>query len=240
MIREVLKRPLTSVLDLLGFSLVSRNRHGLEVSRDISRTSLCVRTVFDVGANVGLTVRQYLATFPEARVHAFEPVSGNFEQLEEITGDGRLVLNQVALADAPGTARMFLSSTDPSHHSLVAPPSINCSEELVRVTTVDEYCIKHEVERIDFMKIDTEGADLLVLRGAQRNLSQRRISFVLVETCFQEGRRHVAFQDFVSFLEPFGYRLFGLYDQCTEWDGKASLQYANACFVLPGIRFRDE
>lgn len=48
-------------------------------------------------------------------------------------------------------------------------------EEQVAVTTVDAFCAEHEVEEIDFSKIDAEGADLAVLQGAARMLGDGKI-----------------------------------------------------------------
>jgi hypothetical protein len=73
---------------------------------------------------------------------------------------------------------------------------------LVDVTTLDEFCAVQAVERIDILKIDTEGLDLDVLRGARQLLAEQRIGIVEVEAGMHGGNtRHVPFEVLKAYLE---------------------------------------
>ena len=73
---------------------------------------------------------------------------------------------------------------------------------------------------IDFLKIDTEGVDLDVLKGGQSLLQSGAIPFILAEVGFHPNDdRKVLFDEVRHFLMPFGYHLFGIYDQNLEWTG---------------------
>lgn len=51
----------------------------------------------------------------------------------------------------------------------------------VQCSTVDGFCNENDIGRIDLLKVDTEGSELLVLRGAEKMLSQGRVRFVYIE-----------------------------------------------------------
>ena len=86
------------------------------------------------------------------------------------------------------------------------------------------------------MKIDTEGNDLRVLRGARDLLVHKKIDFIVVETGFYPKDRHIELSAFLKLLTPLGYFLLGIYDQALEWNKDARVQYANALFARGGIK----
>ena len=137
--------------------------------------------------------------------------------------------HNVALGGSDGQATIYLTGQSISS-SLIKPNTI-VGSEVVEIRTVDGFAAKSQIKRIDLLKIDTEGLDLEVLKGAQNMLSAGQIPFVLVEVGFHPGdTRHVLFDDVRSYLLPMGYALFGIYDQQLEWSGEQRLRYANVCF----------
>ena len=87
---------------------------------------------------------------------------------------------------------------------------------------------------IDLLKIDTEGADLSVLKGSQIALQAGAIKVLQVESSMSPTNvRHVAFDEFNKFLGPFGYFLYGVYEQTSEFrTGQQHLRRANLVYVL--------
>jgi len=142
-------------------------------------------TFVDVGANVGYytALAAHLAA-AQGRVIAFEPSPYAFERLTRmIAGNGLKQAEAVnaALGDEPGTLDLY-SSGDPANHS----PSLVSAEDRpvlarVPVRTLDEEAKRLQLERIDFIKIDVEGYEPSVLRGAKRLLAERRIRAILCE-----------------------------------------------------------
>ena len=99
------------------------------------------------------------------------------------------------------------------------------------MSTIDDFTCEEEISHIDLLKIDTEGFDLEVLRGAQQMLDAGKISFVQVEVGFHpDNTCHVSFDKIRDFLFLREYCLFGLYEQQLEWTGEAKLRFANAVF----------
>lgn len=101
------------------------------------------------------------------------------------------------------------------------------------MTTLDEYCSRQNIATIDYLKIDAEGYDLSVLKGASTLLSRQKIRFIEVEAGMNRiNTEHVYFDEFVRYLEPYGYKLYKIYDQMHEWKKrKPYLRRGNLVFV---------
>ena len=200
--------------------------------------NLRVETVFDVGANVGQSARKYLHEFPGSQIYCFEPVGENFKKLEEnLRGQDKVQSLKLALSSAKGTGQMvpggdsqmfFLSRDVPG-----TPSQSSVRLEEVPLETLDGFCRDRNIDRVGFLKIDTEGNDLEVLKGAEGLLSQQKIDVVEVEAGMNSKNiRHVPFGEFTGFLEARQYYLFGVYDQAHEWPTKEPhLRRSNPVFI---------
>jgi hypothetical protein len=105
------------------------------------------------------------------------------------------------------------------------------SEEVV-ITTIDKYCEEPHIENIDVLKIDTQGFDLHVLRGAQSMLERGRLHMVCTELTFVKQYIGMATPDQIyRFLFHLGYRFVSLYKVSRSPCGLA--EYANALFLNP-------
>ena len=147
-------------------------------------------TIFDVGACEGEETIRYLRRFPNARVFAFEPLPQN-QQLIHDNFRRYSVANvkviPVAISDEVGEAAFHVSAGRPDHEfagrnwnygnkssSLLAPAAktpmygwIEFPETItVPCTTLDIFCQQHGIRSVDFIHIDVQGAEHLVLAGA--------------------------------------------------------------------------
>ena len=139
--------------------------------------------LFDVGANVGDWALLAQRLGPDASVHCFEIVPETCARLADRTRSfPRLVVNPFGLADRAGEVpvRYFpglsvLATLTGFPHALdsVSVPG--------RVMRGDDYLAQHRIERVDFLKIDVEGAEEQVLRGFDGALSARRVQVVQFE-----------------------------------------------------------
>jgi hypothetical protein len=107
----------------------------------------------------------------------------------------------------------------------------------VQIETFDHWADDAGVESVDYLKVDTEGYDLEVLRGAERRLATSSVGLVEVEAGMNpDNRLHVPEASFRELLEPRGYRLFGVYEQTLEWPTRdAFLRRANLVFIAPRL-----
>jgi FkbM family methyltransferase len=143
-------------------------------------------TVVDLGANIGYY--SCLAAAHGARVHAFEPNPAMVERLtctRDVNGYGsRLTINPVAVAAKEGMAEFHLSPQPENTglSSLLPLPHLVGGELLqVPTITLDSYCDSREIRHIRLLKIDVEGAELQVLAGAGRVLSEVRPDAIICE-----------------------------------------------------------
>lgn len=188
--------------------------------------TLKVRTVFDIGANVGLTAKQMALGFPKATVHAFEPVAGTCEILKDaVREDPRIKCFQMAFGDKKGVVRMEAKA------GWVKSKISDTGSVDVEVHRGDEFCASQGIERINYLKIDTEGYDLKVCHGFESMLRAGKIDLLQVECGLNATNRlHVPFQAFRDYLDPLGYMLFKLYDQA-GWPARRG----DAVFVAPQV-----
>ena len=187
-----------------------------------------IRTIFDVGANLGQSAEYYLRNFPGARLHCFEPSQATFLQLKAQL-KGRAQLHRIALGATAGTGQIS-TGDDSDMRSLLESGG---PTEQVSIQRLDDFCQDAGIEQIDLLKIDTEGYDLEVLKGGERLLTSANAALVQVEAGMHpDNERHVPFEKLKSHLERRGYRLFAFYEQVEEWTlGAPHLRRTNPVFV---------
>lgn len=170
--------------------------------------------IFDVGANSGDYTRELQRAFPGATIHAFEPNPTIFESLKQ-TG---AVAHCIALGSQPESLDLYNyeegTGDGGGHASLhqgvfsIVHGVDNVQSVKVQVTTLDLFCETHNIERIDYLKIDTEGHELDVLKGASRLLESGGIKAIQFEFNSMNVCSRVFLQDFYQILPGFSfYRL---------------------------------
>lgn len=122
--------------------------------------------VIDIGANIGEFA--LAASHTAERVVAIEPDPVAFQCLARNVAEA----HDLALSDHSGWQEFYLSSRD-ADSSLIVPKRYN-KVYSVRTVTLDEFVASNSIERIDFLKLEAEGAEPEVLAGAERALAMTR------------------------------------------------------------------
>jgi FkbM family methyltransferase len=234
MLRSRLKRFIKSILGTLGYAVrgVGNGVGGVELLHDarILLGDALGTVLFDVGANVGQTTRAMLDTFPSPRVFAFEPSPATFDSLRRALG-GRpgVKVEALAMGSTEGKLPFHVTREHSVNDSLLVPAwQAGGSVVEVRVETVDGYCERAGLESIGLLKIDAQGYDAEVLRGARHMLDGRRIHLYSCEANFErlyEGQ--ATLRDLLAFADEVGYQLVGFYEQTYLKD---RLSYLDALF----------
>jgi FkbM family methyltransferase len=184
-----------------------------EIRRHVPGQRLAM--VFDVGANEGQSCLGYARALPEATVHAFEPMMSTYMRLAaNVAGNPRIRLHNLALGEENGILRMAVAATSSMNR---VTTGAGPAEEVPGVT-LETFCRARGIGHIDFLKIDTEGHDLSVLRGCGAMLAE--IDFIQCEASANRYNRfHNAYADIFDFLSDRGFHLFQITGQTWEWGG---------------------
>jgi FkbM family methyltransferase len=142
-------------------------------------------TFLDVGANVGyFTLLAASRVGPGGSVHAIEPSPYAFNKLEQTVrsnGIGQVKLHRMGLSDAAGELTLYVQPRDAGFHSPTMSAAGGGEPVRVPVERLDESLDEWNVEVVDLMKMDVEGHESHVLRGAGDALASGRIRAVLCE-----------------------------------------------------------
>jgi FkbM family methyltransferase len=141
--------------------------------------------VVDVGANIGyFTLLAARLTGEQGRVFAFEPSKDNMtELLNNITLNNfqNIRASLTALSDYNGRSKFFLSTRESARHSLIQTHEHDATE-MVDVQKLDD--IIPENIPVHFIKTDTEGNELAVLKGAEQTIMRNHGIKLLFEVYF--------------------------------------------------------
>jgi len=195
------------------------------------------RVVFDVGANVGDWTNLALKINPNARYHCFEPSQPTFRALSAQPFPANVIRNPFGLGAAAEERKLFVYAEGLGSNSLYLREGLDDRQELeeaIVLRTLDDYCLEQNVDSVDFVKIDVEGHELAVLRGASRMLAAGKIGVIQFEYggCYIDARvllkdiwEHVlSLNASYSFFKifPDGPRAIAKYEQTLE-----TFQYSN-------------
>lgn len=152
--------------------------YSLEILRYAARTLSSRGVVLDVGASIGLITFPLLGSRPDLIVHAFEPNPVNiagWRRNRELNEAGTAVLVESAVGAQPGRARLTVMS---DHESGYIEPEPTGE---IAVITVDDYVSAAGIDRVELLKLDTEGHEFAALQGASRLLEERRVARIVYE-----------------------------------------------------------
>ncbi|HUQ70157.1 MAG TPA: FkbM family methyltransferase [Planctomycetaceae bacterium] len=194
--------------------------------------------IFDVGANVGKYSQAALKIFGDrCRIHAFEPAAATADKfVANLGADSRVTLHHLALSDAVGVAKLYFESEGSpvatlNSESLDGMYGHSSSIEEVQTTTLDALCNGQGIDRIHLLKMDAEGHEFQILKGAGDLLAAGRIDGIQWEFGYQNVYSRVFFRDFFELLSP-QYHLFRLVK-----DGLYPLGSAYSCEVFRTINY---
>jgi FkbM family methyltransferase len=169
-------------------------RHGVAAAVEHERVGLPseLKTVLDVGANRGQFALVALRRWPDARLVCFEPLDTARRQLTEVVGGSGAEIRDVALAEQAGEVEFHVSRADDSSSLLPITPRQAAmfpgTDEVrtmpVRTARLDVELAGEPLAGPVLLKIDVQGGELGVLRGAVGLLDQ--IDVIMVECSFVE------------------------------------------------------
>tara|TARA_B100000029_G_scaffold498616_1_gene567690 strand:+ start:107 stop:904 length:798 start_codon:yes stop_codon:yes gene_type:complete len=160
--------------------------------------------VFDVGANKGQTIERFNKLFNNMNIHSFEPIKFEFLNLKKkYSGENKIHLNNFALGNIEEEkdfhvnhytgSSSFLKTTNNtdwlklrSKQFKINPEEFLKNKEKIKINTLDNYCLEKKIDKIDIVKIDTQGYEDKVLEGCKKMIKMKKIKFIEIEIIFSD------------------------------------------------------
>lgn len=178
-------------------------------------------TFLDIGANIGLHTNVAASLVGDnGRVIAIEPQSTVRALLQE-----NISLNQFdnveiiscALGKEQGEGDIYIVNAHNDGQSTLIPDSseTTCPSEKVKICTVNSVMHDCNIQKVDIVKIDVEGAEMEVLKGGREFFRNSSTKYMFIECVDQHLRRFdSSSEELITWLHSEGYRTYGLIKGC--------------------------
>ena len=138
-----------------------------------------VRIVLDVGANVGAAAVWFALAYPAATVHALEPAREPFALLARNTADmPRVVAHRIGLFSGDRSASLRHGALDTVTASVGASRLTRADAETVQLRAASDWLREQAIDRVDVLKLDTEGCEVPILEGMRDQLGAMQVLHV--------------------------------------------------------------
>lgn len=240
MFSTILKKSLRAVLKQKGYQIckISTLESDIKEGKYVWLQDMGIRTVLDVGANVGQFATMISKILSNVNIYSFEPLSDCYKELIKNTRH----LNNIncfnfALGEKESETIIYHNEFSPSSsilkmkelHKKIFPQTTHSFSEVIQIRNLDS--VNNEVNWIQktLLKIDVQGFELSVLRGA--NSSLNKIDIIIIETIFLELYKNQArFDDIYNFLVERNFSYQGNFDQVKD-PKSGRIIYADAIFI---------
>lgn len=179
---------------------------------------LKIKTVFDIGASRGNYSKMVRDHFPKAQIYSFEPHPKTFIELNKKRKKLKLKTYKLGFSDKERKSKLWGFSKAEGHENLTLPSiykdvirKIHKKEAesfKIQLTTIDKFTKSESIERIDLLKVDTEGSEYEILKGAKNLIRNKKILVIQFEFNEMNVISRVFLLDFIKLLK--GYKLFRL------------------------------
>ena len=180
-------------------------------------------TVIDVGANEGSFSEEILESLSVEKLYAIEPGLSAHEKLKNrFKNNLKVSCDRYAISENSGEAVLYTYPDSKKNTLHIQLRDLlrkgNRETENIQVLSLDEYVERKKIKAVDFLKIDVEGNELLVLKGAKGLLSALKVKLIFCEFHkIIQSENHASsntdLASLVEFLEAYNIRFVALYTQ---------------------------
>ncbi|MBK4728700.1 FkbM family methyltransferase [Oxynema sp. CENA135] len=205
------------------WSGLHKDKHLLQFLREAIPTD---GVFFDIGANVGLySTTMWLAKDEKIKISAFEPISSTVAELRKTFAlnkvDARI--ESVALSSEAGELVLSAYEQGANNFWIKNPEGNNSPTISVPKMRLDDWCVRNPDWIPNAMKIDVEGHELEVLKGAQQILKTHKPALVVECHCASWADLEISPTEFIKFIHSLGYaKLHDAYGRTINFETQAS------------------
>lgn len=183
----------------------------IQSAKKIIKQDTCV--LFDVGTNIGNYISLFKENFNNIKVYGFEPNPDIFYiAKQKFENDPNVEINNFGLNDEdceatlhfPENLTVLASMFQRKHFSNFT----NIKKISAKFTTLDNFCLKNNVDRIDYLKVDTEGNELSVLNGAKEYFKNKKVICGQIEYGGTYPDANISIKDIIRFFNKYDYELY--------------------------------
>ena len=163
---------------------------------------------FDVGANIGDYAKELQQEFPNATIYAFEPNANTFETTQKNLSSLDIYCVNLGMGNQSEKKNIYSYDSDKSsQHATIYKDLMldfykveSIAEIEMELTTIDNFCQQQQIDFIDFLKIDVEGHEIEVLKGAKNKIDEKKIKIIQFEFNVCNVISRVFLKDFYEIL----------------------------------------
>ena len=226
-----MKKLIKKLFSTLGFKVTRINKEISNIDFDellaqkINKNPI----IFDVGGNQGQSIERFKKIFPTPTIHSFEPIKSEFDIMYKKFGnDENIFLNNFALGDKIEEKEIHVAAQTGSSsfnkitkntkwlkvrskQSKITEEEYILQKQKVMINTIDNYCKDKKINRIDLLKIDTQGYEDKVLEGSSDSLKDNNIRVIITEIMFDNVYdKYFSFSDIEKYIIPHNFRMVGI------------------------------
>lgn len=195
-----------------------------------------INTIFDVGANRGTWSLMTAKLFDNVTIYSFEIVPETYSRLSSNCKKNKnIITNNIGLSNSIGKTKVFYSPEKSGcatcikdftedYHNYV-PQEIEAS-----ISKGDKFCSEHNIQSIDYLKIDVEGYENNVLYGFEGMLNKGKIKIIQFEYGQVNIKTHFLLKDFYDYLEKFDMVIGKIYPNYVDF---RKYKYTDENFLGP-------
>ena len=190
----------------------------LTVLKKISKINPSI--IIDGGANVGDYSLMVTQTIPKCKIYSFEPVKSTFEKLTENTKEYSSIhpiMSGLFKENCSLEINLFKADEHSSLYDIQGLPEKSNQKETIRLIKGDDFMTEKNLESIDFLKLDIEGAEYDALMGFEKCIKDGKVKAVQFEYGYINITTKKLLVDFYNFFEANDYVVGKIFPKTVEF-----------------------
>lgn len=232
--KKKVKKILKNIFNKYGYSIIKQENYNQLVKRSLTKElpssdkndllhsfftllkkqNFYPETIYDIGANKGNWTKECLQYFSDATYYLFEPQQNLKKDIIEVMGDNKKYkLFSLGVGNVNGILNFTIHDRDDSctfSYTKEEAKEQGLRQEEIPIVRLEDFIKEKQLKRPNILKIDAEGLDLQVLRGAESLLKDCEV--IMVEVAIVNKRIDNTALKMLSFMDEYGYKIFDITD----------------------------